>query len=386
MTIRTERIRRAWRGGLAGLLAAAALLSLAGCDRTASNQRGPNGSSQIQLVKPTAVVAKADQNRIPPPEDPADPESPPATEVFVNVRVLKDVSATEFSRLMQALATWVAPEQGCDFCHNPDALESDEKYTKVVARQMLEMTRRINTEWKAHVGETGVTCWTCHRGEAVPSGDWFVSGGGPQQAASGFMGHKAGQNRPATNAGVSSLPTDPLSLYLTKVDAPNIRVQSGTPLMTRDAPPSVKDAEWTYSLMMYMAGSLGVNCTYCHNTRAMASWKESSPQRATAWHGIRMVRMLNTDYLAPIEKLLPAHRMGPGGDGPKVGCMTCHKGVFKPLNGVSPLPDYQILAGVGKVPAGTPTPPEPEEEPAPAKGKGGSAAKKVAQAEAAAPR
>lgn len=347
-------------GALALLFGA---LALAGCERTTSTQRGPDGTSQIQLTKPSKVATLAELNRIPPPEDPAEVDAPPATEVFVNVQVLKDVSATEFSRVMQALSTWVSPVEGCDFCHNADKLESDEKYTKVVARKMIEMTRRINTEWKAHVGETGVTCWTCHRGEAVPSGDWFRS---PADHGSAFIGQRAAQNRPAPNAGGASLPTDPLSRYLVS-DSQDIRIQA-----TRALPPDhpqgggVKQAEWTYSLMMYMSGSLGVNCTYCHNTRALARWEESSPQRATAWYGIRMVRMLNTEYLDPIGKLLPAMRLSAEGDHPKVGCMTCHKGTFKPLNGVSPLTDYPLLAGVGKVPAGTPTPPEPEPPAAPA--------------------
>ena len=55
-------------------------------------------------------------------------------------------------------------------------------------------------------------------------------------------------------------------------------------------------------------------------------------------------------------------RLGPDGDGPKVGCATCHKGTFKPLYGVSPLTDYRVLAGVvppappasGAVPAAAP--------------------------------
>lgn len=336
-------------------LLVATLAWLGGCERTASTQRGPDGTSQIQLHKPTAVAALSDLNAIPPPEDPADVESPPATEIFVNVQVLKDVSATEFSRLMQALSTWVSPEEGCDFCHNPDKLESDEKYPKVVARKMLEMTRRINTEWKSHVGETGVTCWTCHRGQAVPTGDWF-SGVGPQASAKGLMGYRPGQNLHSATAVGSSLPDDPLSMYLTTTQ--EVRVQGTQPLPGAN-PNRIKNTEWTYSLMLYMSDSLGVNCTYCHNTRALARWEESTPQRATAWHGIRMVRLLNADYLKPIEPLLPAHRMGPLGDGPKVGCATCHKGTFKPLNGVSPLTDYPLLAGVGKVPAGTPTPPEP---------------------------
>jgi photosynthetic reaction center cytochrome c subunit len=343
------------RGAALACGLAAALALLAGCERSDSEQRGPRGLSQIQIKKPSAVASLQELNRIPPPEDPADIESPPASEVFVNVKVLKDVSATEFSRLMQALSTWVAPVEGCDYCHNPDKLESDEKYPKVVARRMLEMTRRINTEWKPHVGETGVTCWTCHRGQAVPSGDWFI--GQKPDAPIPLLGHRNGQNMPSKNAANSSLPDDPLSYYLVTGEH-NVRVQGTTALPTRTHPTSVKTAEWTYSLMLYMSGSLGVNCTYCHNTRAFASWKESTPQRATAWYGIRMVRELNTDFLIPLTPVFPDYRLGPHGDAPKIGCATCHKGTFKPLNGVSPLPDYMLLAGEGKVPAGVPTPPD----------------------------
>ncbi len=348
-----QRVRAPGRWA-AALLAVGLLL--AGCERPASDQRGPRGTSQIQLRKPAAVAALAEINRIPPAEEAADPEAPPASEVFVNVKVLNDLSATEFSRVMQAFSTWVAPEQGCDYCHNPDKLESDEKYPKVVARRMIQMTRHINSDWKSHVAETGVTCWTCHRGQAVPSGDWFNGSDAPV-APSSFSRSRDGKNAPAPVAGGSALPSDPLSQYLT-TGGSEIRVQSGAALRSRDVPPvSVKNAEWTYALMMYMSGSLGVNCTYCHNTRALASWQESSPQRVTAWHGIRMVRDLNTAFLTPLEPLFPANRLGPHGDGPKVGCATCHKGTFKPLNGVSPLVDYLALAGVGKVPPGVPSEP-----------------------------
>lgn len=350
---------QAWRLAALGSTLAVGLW-LVGCEQSTSDQRGPRGTSQIQIKKPSAVASLQELNKIPPPEDPADIESPPSTEVFVNVQVLKDLSATEFSRLMQALSTWVAPVEGCDYCHNPDKLESDEKYPKVVARRMLEMTRRINTEWKNHVGDTGVTCWTCHRGQPVPSGDWFI--GQKLDAPIGMVGYSAGQNHPSATAAGSSLPGDPLTQFLVTGEN-DIRIQGVAPLPVRQRPPSVKAAERSYALMLYMSGSLGVNCTYCHNTRALASWKESTPQRVTAWHGIRMVRELNTDFLIPLTPVFPANRLGPHGDAPKVGCATCHKGTFKPLNGVSPLPDYMALAGAGKVPAGVPTPPEPEPAP-----------------------
>ena len=322
----------------AGALALAMLLGA--CERPDAVQHGYRGLNTAQLYKPGKIAAAAELHSIPAAEEPADPDSPSVNEVFKNVQVLNDISATEFSRLMQALSTWVAPEEGCDFCHNPEKLESDEKYTKVVARRMLQMTRKINTDWKAHVGETGVTCWTCHRGQAVPSGDWFAS---PTSDALHTLSNPSGQNKPSRVAVGSSLPDDSLSTYL--VHDADIRVQ-GTTAMAGQNLHSVKQTEWTYSLMLYMANSLGVNCTYCHSSRAFASWKESTPQRATAWHGIRMVRNLNTDYLIPLKSTFPENRLSAEGDGPKVGCATCHKGALKPLYGVSSLKDYQVLSGV----------------------------------------
>ncbi len=343
------------RGLVQAALLLALALSLTGCERTQSKQTGP-AAGQEQIKRPKEVAALVDLNRIPAAEDPADVDSPPASEVFVNVKVLGDISATEFSRLMQAFSTWVAPVEGCEYCHNTEVMESDEKYPKIVARRMIQMTRRINTDWKKHVGETGVTCWTCHRGQAVPSGDWF-NAKGPLETVP-LMGHSStGRNGPSVTARGSSLPNDPLAKFLVDKGSESIRVQATTALTTNADPASVQNAQWTYALMMYMSGSLGVNCTYCHNTRALASWSESTPQRVTAWYGIRLVRELNTDFLIPLTSTFPSYRLGLHGDAPKVGCATCHKGTFKPLNGVSPLPDYLALAGVGKVPAGTPSEP-----------------------------
>ena len=92
--------------------------------------------------------------------------------------------------------------------------------------------------------------------------------------------------------------------------------------------------------MSHMSTSLGVNCTYCHNSRSFASWETSPPQRATAWYGIRMVRDLNNDYMTPLTGVFPAHRLGPTGDVGKANCLTCHQGAYKPLYGKSMVKDY----------------------------------------------
>ena len=82
---------------------------------------------------------------------------------------------------------------------------------------------------------------------------------------------------------------------------------------------------------------------YCHNTKAPAEWKLSTPQRVTAWYGIRMVRDLNNNIELPLLGTLPPGRLGPTGDTPKIYCGTCHQGAFKPLYGAPMIKFYPEL-------------------------------------------
>lgn len=322
------------------VLSAAALL--AGCERPPIEvvQHGFRGTGMAEIYNPRTLATQAKLNEVPAAIAPATPGGPPAAQIYQNVQVLNDLTVGEFSRLMVAMTAWVAPEQGCTYCHNAQNFASDENYTKVVARKMLQMTRKINTDYKSHVAETGVTCYTCHRGNNIPTNVWFKA---PHEARTDAMiGDKAGQNTVSLVANQSSLPFDPFTPLLLGTE--DIRVNGTTALPTGNRH-SIKQAEWTYSLMTHMSTSLGVNCTYCHNSRSFANWAESPPQRITAWYGIRMVRDLNTQYMEPIEKVFPAHRLGPSGDVAKANCSTCHQGAFKPLYGASMLKDHPELAG-----------------------------------------
>ena len=118
----------------------------------------------------------------------------------------------------------------------------------------------------------------------------------------------AGQNLASASVGLTSLPYDPFTPYLAN-DA-LIRVQTPAPRVM-PVKPGTKDAEWTYGLMMHMSTSLGVNCTYCHNSRAWYSWEESPPQRTNAWHGIRMVRDINNNFIDPLQPSWAANPYGP---------------------------------------------------------------------------
>jgi photosynthetic reaction center cytochrome c subunit len=203
---------------------------------------------------------------------------------------------------------------------------------------MLEMTRFINSGTHPHVGETGVTCFTCHRGENVPAMTWFSS----DEEAGVFAGNRAGQNAPSAVPQYASLPGDPFTGMLDGEAAIRVATTSALPSgNTRN----IKDTEATYALMMHLSEALDVNCTFCHNTRAFYNWDESPPTRVTAWHGIQMVRALNGEYVSPLAEVLPEHRLGPGGDAPKVNCGTCHQGLPKPLGGASVIAEFPALQG-----------------------------------------
>ncbi len=329
---------------LAALLLGGALV--VGCERPPMevSQGDFRGLAVEQVQNPRIAARTRDANQVPDPVPPAAPGGPRASEVFQNLKVLGNLSAGEMTRVMAAMTTWVSPEQGCAYCHaggNFAAEYPEAPYTKVVSRRMLQMTKHINADWSSHVGATGVTCYTCHRGMPVPASYWVSDSSHERDLP--MVGYRAGQNAPMPSVGMASLPADPFTPFL--LGEEEIRVQSAAALPA-DNRNTIKDAEWTYGFMMHFSTALGVNCTYCHNSRVFRSWEASSPTRVTAWYGIRMARSVNQNYIQPLEPVFPEYRKGPEGDPFKVHCATCHQGVAKPLYGVSMLKDYPELNAI----------------------------------------
>ncbi len=315
--MRANHMARTTRAALVAPLA----LALAGCigeRQTDTVQVGYRGVALEQNYTRGDVQKQFAQVKIPKTLAPAG-ASPPGPLPWQNVQVLNDISVAEFNRTMIAMSTWVAGTGNCAYCHNvanfaSDTLASGKPlYTKVVARRMLQMTRQINGQYSAHVKNTGVTCYTCHLGKPLPNGLWFYSS----------------QN-------------DYLRHYL---DRDGARVVSQTVAPSNANRSSVKQTEWTYSLMISQSKSLGVNCTYCHNTRQFASWTQAPPQRVTAYYGIQMMRDVNSNYLSPLQSVYPAVRLGSMGDAPKAQCITCHNGNYKPLYGAQMAKHYPAIWG-----------------------------------------
>lgn len=340
-----SRMSRLLRGAA---LAAAALL-LSACERPPIEyvQSGYRGTAMGQVYNPRHLATQIDVNAAPAALPPAGEGTPAAKTIYQNVPVLGDLSAAEFTRLMVAITGWVAPQsEGCGYCHNLANLASDEKYTKVVSRRMIQMTQYINSTWKQHVASSGnpgagVTCHTCHRGKQVPANVWVAEN--PPGPQGGSLGNRVGQNNPVRAVAWSTLPQDPFTPYFLGTGE-SIRVAATTALPAGYVD-TINRTEKTYGLMMHMSDGLGVNCTFCHNSRSFGDWQNSTPQRVTAWHGIRMVREINNGYLAPLASALPPHRKGPLGDAPKANCATCHQGAYKPLYGTPVLADYATALG-----------------------------------------
>jgi photosynthetic reaction center cytochrome c subunit len=265
--------------------------------------------------------------------------------------VLGDLTEDNFNRVMLAMTQWIAPDEGCAYCHGDVAIEeygADDLYTKVVSRRMIQMTQNINENWDGHVNankEVGVNCYTCHRGENVPSDIWFNITPVTETTA----GWSAVQNRATSLSQSTSLPSNAIEVYLTDYDSMvNVhdlesRVK-GVPGLTGDVQ-TIQKTEMTYSLMNYFSNSLGVNCVFCHNSRAFYDGSQNTPQWGTALLGRQMVIELNQEYLMPLKDTYPANRLGPiYADAPKAACKTCHKGYQQPLQGLNVIADWPELA------------------------------------------
>jgi hypothetical protein len=99
-------------------------------------------------------------------------EKLPASQVFKNVKLLGDVPAARFLRIMdvgysQSLGVM------CDHCHVEDRWEADEKRPKLAAREMIVFVREINAKLgqmeNIDTDDATVNCTTCHRGYVKPA-------------------------------------------------------------------------------------------------------------------------------------------------------------------------------------------------------------------------
>ncbi len=127
-----------------------------------------------------------------------------AVEVFKNIQVLKDIPASELIPSMRYIAASLGV--GCDYCHQADHFDNDDKPTKQRARNMMKMMFAINQD--NFNGKREVTCYTCHRGVAkaasIASLSAATNGAPAPVVESGSGGKAARATEPGETAGASN--------------------------------------------------------------------------------------------------------------------------------------------------------------------------------------
>lgn len=117
------------------------------------------------MRKPAALIAFAllSMGQAPKPEVVSSP----------NVKVLTGLYAQQFQEEMNLIVQGLGVT--CNTCHVRGDFASEERPEKLKAREMLEMTKSLNEkyfpDYKPKEGESvigKVTCYTCHKGEALP--------------------------------------------------------------------------------------------------------------------------------------------------------------------------------------------------------------------------
>lgn len=210
---------------------------------------------------------------------PAEVRARPARRTFKNVRALAGVSSERFVAAMQSMEASVGLE--CRACHVQDDFASDEKRSKVRARQMLRMTARINLDLFG--GEPVVTCFTCHLGKPIPEAPPLPPASEPDPQPAPLA--PADAERPAK-----------------EVDA-NVQVFEDVP------------AGRLLSIMSLMTRWLGVGCAHCH--AGGGRWQsDEKPAKRRA----RQMLLMTSDVARTFYE----------GSSP-IGCATCHRGEVRPV-------------------------------------------------------
>lgn len=113
-------------------------------------------------------------------------EKAPAESVFKNIKILKGITVESLlGRMNRGYGRSLGVR--CQHCHVLGHWEDEDKPTKQVSRDMMEMTARINNELLASIKnikseKPGVNCGTCHRGVARPGTGPMSSNQPPPQA------------------------------------------------------------------------------------------------------------------------------------------------------------------------------------------------------------
>lgn len=137
--------------------------------------------SAVGLMLATALLAAA--------QNPAQLQGKTAEQAFKNIQVLKGIPADQVVPTMRFIRDSLGGV-ACTFCHVDDR-SADDKPEKQMARKMIAMELAINKD--TFGGKLEVTCYTCHRGAAMPVGEPII----PDETTAAAAAPPANKQAPA---------------------------------------------------------------------------------------------------------------------------------------------------------------------------------------------
>ncbi len=99
-------------------------------------------------------------------------QGPKAGEKFKSLSVLNEIPADQMGKVMNIASEALGVQ--CSYCHRGFDFAAEGLPRKEAARKMFAMTLELNQ--RHFDGDPKVTCATCHRGEAQPTGDVAFGG------------------------------------------------------------------------------------------------------------------------------------------------------------------------------------------------------------------
>ena len=201
-----------------------------------------------------------------------------AEDVFKNVEIFKGKDAARLIPAMDALRGLLGVD--CTHCHTQFDWANESKPAKQKARQHFKLIEMVNREYFG--GGNAASCWTCHRGQAVP------------------MKYQRDEDAVAHATVAIQIPAASAELPAERVFK-NIQSLKGV------------SAGRLPLVMAMFTKSLGVGCEHCH---VEGMWDlDDKPEKTKARGMLRMVGVINGQFY--------------GGNGP-VHCVNCHQGNVKP--------------------------------------------------------
>jgi photosynthetic reaction center cytochrome c subunit len=292
----------------------------------------------------------------------------------VNVQVLQGMSSAQIWTYMQQYVSG-GLGVGCQYCHNINNFASDEIPQKASARDMLRLVNDVNAEfivglpnWRGNY----VQCTTCHNNQPINLegfGTQFVNSVPPIQVVVDPLDDQGvpiidPALKPAEVAGPVDL-KDAVLFYVYNYQIwspfdPNVEgTGRGSMALTFEGGPTQEQVTINQNVMNYQSWSLGVGCTFCHNSRNFLAF-ETDPagnlanpvyalNRLKAMQMLQLTTWLSANWLeygAIGREAIPTIREGGASeysyrqlsDGQFYnvpGCYTCHQGNSVPLASIN---------------------------------------------------